>query len=1729
MTEKNIKSRIVHKHDIEAHWNLATNFVPLQGEIIIYDIDENYNYERFKIGDGKTNVNELPFANDGLATEEALTALQAEMSRKVSRITVVTNVGEKVSTIFNAMSEAGIAGGDSCFVILNGYHTKNLFISFSWKGSERYSIKCVDMDTLTVSRKVIEGLSTTSIDSILPNATSDSPMVSVTYDKLKELRDSYSLTPGTFYRITDYECTTVQSNTRAESNPFDIIVQAISSNTLSEVATAAYNESNQYFADSNISTWELRYCLDNDTSRFAWALDGQAITNINTSASDGNALIRLPDFDGQNETATENGYTYAWGSKDESSWCDASGLVFSQNPTILEFGETVWNANIGEPMEATVVRGKGVIYYLKDENGNECPYDFKNITYRISLSGLDYDTYYPTFITKSAFSYTQWGGEWSVSRETYHADQTIDGVKYYCYRCSDTPHAWSSNLFYITDEELTTDSVKYSITDGVISEINYGGSLIEVRYGNNIVEPYMPNDVYALPWVIFIGLGKGNVVHSSSQITFSNTCKYNTIGANCFGLNFDTATSHTIQGGTKLQDYRGEGVSDTGSVIYVASVSYNTYGSDTIEDLGNFLASSNLLDQVIVLKFNYDLWGRYIGTVNGSDGWYSFEFDQMGENNHYEGNVSGDTKLNVIFRDSDEFRTNLVEKLDYAVNGKEGEFTEYSQGLDYTEVTNNGPSYVVSGLGSCADTEIIIPTNYNGLRVTEIATNAFNGSNVTKVVIPRSVTTIQPEAFINCQELQEVYIPSTVETISTTAFVNCSQIRLCCESSDPLDGWEGAWDGTWDNYSVEYGATMPTLKIVGLKEKIENLSNLGGGNTSIAGLATETYVDTKVAGIVNSAPETLDTLNELAAALGNDKNFATTVSTQIGNKVDKTTTVNGHALSGNVTVTKSDVGLGSVVNTGDSATPVSGGTTKFTTGGAYTELAKKVDKVDGKGLSTNDYTSEDKAKLDYLYGKPSEGLAYTLSDDGASYIVTGIGTCTDTDIKIPPLYNGLPVTSIGDFAFRYCSSLESVVIPDSVTSIGQHAFAYCDSLESVVIGDSVTSIGGGAFLGCTSLTSIVIPDSVTTIDNGAFNGCESLTNVVIGDSVASIGGYAFHKCLSLTNVVIPDSVTSIGVRAFYNCYNLTIYCETTEQPSGWSSGWNPNNRPVIWGTALDFIDVNDQLNDVNNQLNDVYNQLNDVNAKTANMIPVTYFELKSLRDNSELIPGMFYRITDYICTTSQENTRAMENKFDIIVQALSANTLSETASADYHIEAASVGAGYTFKPEVLADEDGALVEGSVTKYYDIYEDCDTDANGVVDYKSTDIFIGYDYLENNEGVTVPVLYKTDPDVEPEADYSDVFYYVGTYELDGVVYDKWRKIESEHYTWDSTGKIYALTNVIVDGNTIDTSITPDVANIPAWELKYCLDNDTSRFAWAQDNYEQKIINLESGFSNGQPLTRQPSADAQDSEDYQYAWGTQADVDDGDSSNFWYSQNEEIVNGETLYYCGEYAEAELAGGGKGVIYYMKDEHGNECPYDFKNIQFKRMVSLKTGAPQLDEENGVETWVYTFCGTSYHIDNDEWSKLKDGSLESPYGHQNDEGGSTFHHNVMGEYILFYDQENEDYSICGKQYLNNNVFFGNWQEIGSTSPDDCPYYFAQCCYNNKLGLNCYDNTFNDGCYGNTFISVCSRNTFMNTVCNNYFAFDCFASKINGSRNFVARSLHNKTLDKSNSFITDEV
>ena len=130
-----------------------------------------------------------------------------------------------------------------------------------------------------------------------------------------------------------------------------------------------------------------------------------------------------------------------------------------------------------------------------------------------------------------------------------------------------------------------------------------------------------------------------------------------------------------------------------------------------------------------------------------------------------------------------------------------------------------------------------------------------------------------------------------------------------------------------------------------------------------------------------------------------------------------------------------------------------------------------------------------------------DGIYYNVTDATNKRVEVTIGTKNYTgDVRIPAnvIYDGTTysVTTIGDRAFQYCSSLTSITIPNSVTTIGDRAFYNCSSLTSVIIGNSVTTIGAYAFDSCTSLASITIPNSVTTIEYGAFYDCSKLSAVI---------------------------------------------------------------------------------------------------------------------------------------------------------------------------------------------------------------------------------------------------------------------------------------------------------------------------------------------------------------------------------------------------------------------------------------------------------------------------------------------------------------------------------------------------------------------------------------------------------------------------------------------------------
>ena len=132
------------------------------------------------------------------------------------------------------------------------------------------------------------------------------------------------------------------------------------------------------------------------------------------------------------------------------------------------------------------------------------------------------------------------------------------------------------------------------------------------------------------------------------------------------------------------------------------------------------------------------------------------------------------------------------------------------------------------------------------------------------------------------------------------------------------------------------------------------------------------------------------------------------------------------------------------------------------------------------------------------------------------------------------------VIAIGDEAFLSCTSITTVVIPDTVTSIGDWAFARCTALETIVIPASVTSIGKGAFSECTSLKTIIFEEGsqLTSIGDYAFNDCAAVTEIALPEGLTSIGLFAFNGCSGLTSLKTPSTLKSIGDLAFYNCDGL---------------------------------------------------------------------------------------------------------------------------------------------------------------------------------------------------------------------------------------------------------------------------------------------------------------------------------------------------------------------------------------------------------------------------------------------------------------------------------------------------------------------------------------------------------------------------------------------------------------
>ena len=283
-------------------------------------------------------------------------------------------------------------------------------------------------------------------------------LVDILYSELVQMRDSSILVPGQKYKIVDYTTTTVQYNTQSAGHTFDVIVTALSTNKLSEIASCVRKAGDTYFTNAKLEAWEIKYCIDNNTSRFAWA---------NTT------------------------------------------------------------------------NGKGVIYYMKDEWGNECPYDFKNIQY----------------LKNSVWLYT-FGGE---------IDNSLTGG---CHHNTMMDYVYRSIL------KLNFNTFGEGCNSNTFGNNCYDNTVGNYCYSNNFGDSCRSN----------------TFDYSCYSNTFGNNCYSNIFGDNCYSNIFgDNCNSNTFGSGCIYNTFGNDCRSNTFSGVCESNTFGNYCSSNTF---GNYCSSN---------------------------------------------------------------------------------------------------------------------------------------------------------------------------------------------------------------------------------------------------------------------------------------------------------------------------------------------------------------------------------------------------------------------------------------------------------------------------------------------------------------------------------------------------------------------------------------------------------------------------------------------------------------------------------------------------------------------------------------------------------------------------------------------------------------------------------------------------------------------------------------------------------------------------------------------------------------------------------------------------------------------------------------------------------------------------------------------------------------------------------------------------------------------------------
>lgn len=537
--------------------------------------------------------------------------------------------------------------------------------------------------------------------------------------------------------------------------------------------------------------------------------------------------------------------------------------------------------------------------------------------------------------------------------------------------------------------------------------------------------------------------------------------------------------------------------------------------------------------------------------------------------------------------------------------------TSPSEGLEYSFDKDGGHyGYVVTDIGSCADNNVIIPSEYKSRTVKSIGDNAFKDCiGITSITIPDSVTSIGYNAFSGCTKLESIYYTGDIASWCKISGLNnlLTSLRTLYINGNKIEGNLNIPNNVTSigSYSFSFcgkltGITIPdSVTSIG-KDAFRDCTGLVNitigdsvSNIDSSAFLNTAWYDNQPNGLVyagkvaykykGTMPENTSISLKRDTISINNSAFVNCNGLERIMIPDSVTTIGDEAFRGCTSL--------SIIMIPDSVTTI--GNFAFSGCRGLTSIT---------GSATNVSAVARQARPTSFVVNITSG---NIIDNSAFSECSGL-----TSITIPDC-----VTSIGYSAFSNCNRLTTITIPDCVTSIGYSAFSGCKGLTNITIPDSLTSIGEGAFndtswynnqpnglvyagkvaysykgtmpnntsvvlkegtLGiassafsdCNELTSVTIPDSVTNIGGGAFSDCTKLTSITIGNGVTIIGHAAFRSCTSLTSISIPDSVTSIEYYAFGWCNGLTSITF-----NGTIAQWNAVSKGENWKTGVSATEV----------------------------------------------------------------------------------------------------------------------------------------------------------------------------------------------------------------------------------------------------------------------------------------------------------------------------------------------------------------------------------------------------------------------------------------------------------------------------------------------------------------------------------------------------------------------------